>query len=108
MWAILIVVQVLDVDYMAYGSGSVYQRCAEQILQVSTMVPSCVPKHTPIILVCNDLSSFLSNFTDVTYIAHQGWIEKYDLLFSSLKEVFCQIFLADTYEKSLFFMNIGS
>ena len=46
VWVILIVVQVLDVDYMAYGSGSVYQRCAEQVLHVSTMVPNCVPKHT--------------------------------------------------------------
>ena len=70
VWAILIVVQVLDVDYMAYGPGSVYQRCAEQVLQVSTMVPNCVPKHTLIILVCNKLPLLLSNFTNVTYAAH--------------------------------------
>ena len=50
MWAILIVVQVLDVDYMAYGSGSVYQRCAEQILQVSTMMTIFILMHTYVII----------------------------------------------------------
>ena len=70
VWAILVVVQVLDVDYMTYGPGSVYQRCAEQVLQVSTMVPNCVPRHTLIILVCNRLQLLLSNFTNVTYVAH--------------------------------------
>jgi hypothetical protein len=108
VWAILIVVQVLDVDHMAYGSGSVYQRCAEQVLQVSTMVPNCVPKHTLIILVCNKFLLFLSNFTNVAYVADQGWIGKYDLLSSSLRKVVCQVFSADTSEKILFFMNIGS
>ena len=66
VWAILIVVQVLDVDYMTYGAGSVYQRRAEQGLQVS----NCVPKHTLTILVCTKLPLLLSNFTNVTYAAH--------------------------------------
>ena len=66
VWAILIVVQVSDVTYETCSSASIHHRCATQILQVSTMMPNCMLKHTRFIsfLIYFGLrSSILHNVT---------------------------------------------
>ena len=81
--------------------------CAHLFQQCTSGV-RVVREYTLITLVCNKFPLFLYNFTKVTYVVHQRRVEKHDLLFSSLKKVCYQVFLADTSEKSLFFMNIGA
>jgi hypothetical protein len=82
LWAILIVVQVPEVVYVACRPCSICHRCAGQVLHLSTRMSNCVLKHTLIILVCNKFQLFLFNFDNITCTMHYRWVEIHDFLFS--------------------------